>query len=123
MDRRDFMLKACATGGLWMSNTGAAHSRPIDSKLETFTLDFGTARLHIRRRGQKGAPPVLYIHGATIASALCFSYRFDDKISWGGISWEDYLCAAGFEAWSFDFEGFGCSSRPDGFPAQLINPL
>jgi pimeloyl-ACP methyl ester carboxylesterase len=49
--------------------------------------------------------PVLYVHGATFPSALAVGYRFD------GRSWMDELAAAGFDAWAFDFAGFGGSDR------------
>jgi pimeloyl-ACP methyl ester carboxylesterase len=48
---------------------------------------------------------VLYIHGATFPSALSVAYRF------GGRSWLDDLAAHGFDAWAFDFAGFGGSER------------
>src|SRR5262245_58261256 len=37
--------------------------------------------------------PVLYVHGATFPSGLSIAHRFD------GISWRDWLCAAGFDVW------------------------
>ena len=45
--------------------------------------------------------PILYIHGATFPSALSIAYRF------GGYSWRDALCEAGFDVWGFDFHGYG----------------
>jgi pimeloyl-ACP methyl ester carboxylesterase len=48
---------------------------------------------------------VLYVHGATFPSALSIAQRFD------GRSWRDELCDAGFDAWGFDFHGFGHSDR------------
>lgn len=48
---------------------------------------------------------VLYVHGATFPSALSIAYRF------GGRSWRDELCSAGFDAWGLDFYGFGGSDR------------
>ena len=56
-------------------------------------------------------PAVLYVHGATFASALSIFWRFD------GVSWADRLAAAGFDVWSFDFLGFGGSSRPQAMHA------
>jgi len=50
-------------------------------------------------------PAVLYVHGATFPSALSVGYRFD------GRSWLDDLAAHGFDAWAFDFVGFGGSDR------------
>lgn len=49
--------------------------------------------------------PVLYVHGATFSSALSVGFRF------AGRSWLDELSAAGFDAWSFDFAGYGGSAR------------
>src|SRR5215469_13437005 len=52
--------------------------------------------------------PVLYVHGATFPSALSVAYRF------AGRSWMDDLAAHGFDAWAFDFAGFGGSDRYPG---------
>ena len=49
--------------------------------------------------------PVLYVHGATFSSGLSIAHRFD------GFSWRDALCAAGFDVWGLDFQGFGHSDR------------
>ena len=48
---------------------------------------------------------VLYVHGATFASALSIAHRFDGK------SWRDALIEAGFDVWGLDFYGFGHSDR------------
>jgi pimeloyl-ACP methyl ester carboxylesterase len=48
---------------------------------------------------------VLYVHGATFPSALSVGYRFE------GRSWLDDLAAHGFDAWAFDFAGYGGSDR------------
>ena len=53
--------------------------------------------------------PVLYVHGATFPSALSVGYRF------GGRSWLDDLAAHGYDAWAFDFAGFGGSDRMPGW--------
>jgi len=58
------------------------------------------------------APPrfdrsVLVVHGATFPTSLSAAYRIE------GRSWFDELCAAGFETWGLDFQGFGPS---DPFP-------
>lgn len=58
------------------------------------------------RRQQSDGPPVLYIHGATFPSALSAAYRFN------GRSWMDDWSARGFDAWAFDFTGYGGSDRP-----------
>ena len=49
--------------------------------------------------------PVLYVHGASFPSGLSVGYRF------GGRSWMDDLVAHGFDAWAFDFVGYGGSDR------------
>ena len=59
----------------------------------------------LARRQQSGGLPVLYIHGATFPSALSAAYRFD------GRSWMDDWNARGFDAWAFDFAGYGGSDR------------
>jgi pimeloyl-ACP methyl ester carboxylesterase len=58
------------------------------------------------RRQQSGGHPVLYVHGATFPSALSAAYRFH------GRSWMDDWNARGFDAWAFDFAGYGGSDRP-----------
>ncbi|WP_342360082.1 alpha/beta hydrolase [Terrarubrum flagellatum] len=79
---------------------------------ETFTLAglSGEPSLLVRRLAADGAP-VLYIHGATFPSALSVAYRFEGK------SWMDDLASRGFDAWAFDFAGYGGSDRPAGFGA------
>ena len=63
--------------------------------------------LHLRcqpaPRDARGA--ALYVHGATFPSALSLFFRFD------GRSWADALNDAGFDAWGFDFAGYGESQR------------
>ena len=72
--------------------------------------------LHLRRQRASGtsrtgaAGAALYVHGATFPSALSLFFRFD------GCSWADALNAAGFDAWGFDFAGYGESER---YPAML----
>ncbi|MBS0220677.1 MAG: alpha/beta hydrolase [Proteobacteria bacterium] len=61
--------------------------------------------LFIRRQPQPDAPAVLYVHGATFPSALSVGFGF------GGGSWLDDWNARGFDAWAFDFAGFGESGR------------
>jgi pimeloyl-ACP methyl ester carboxylesterase len=72
----------------------------------------------IRASGARSCP-VLYVHGATFPSALSVAYRF------GGRSWRDALCAAGFNVWALDFYGFGESDRyPElAEPADHHSPL
>lgn len=66
-----------------------------------------------------GAPPVLYVHGATFGAAFAFGHRFD------GRSWADDLNDAGFDAWGFDFLGYGRSDRHAEMaqPATAHTPL
>ena len=51
------------------------------------------------------AADVLYVHGATFGADLSLYFAFD------GRSWADALCEAGFDAWGFDFAGYGASQR------------
>jgi pimeloyl-ACP methyl ester carboxylesterase len=55
--------------------------------------------------GPGAGRPVLYVHGATFPSALSVGFRF------GGRAWLEALAAAGFDAWGFDFAGFGGSGQ------------
>ncbi|WIM12136.1 alpha/beta hydrolase [Enhydrobacter sp.] len=61
--------------------------------------------LFVRRQPKPGAPVVLYVHGATFPSALSVGFDFGDG------SWLDDWNARGFDAWAFDFAGFGESGR------------
>src|SRR5437868_9975762 len=61
--------------------------------------------LFVRRQPRSAAPAVLYVHGATFPSALSVGFDF------GGGSWLDDWNARGFDAWAFDFAGFGESGR------------
>lgn len=61
--------------------------------------------LFVRRQPRSGSPVVLYIHGATFPSALSVGFDFRRG------SWMDDWNARGFDAWAFDFAGFGESGR------------
>lgn len=75
--------------------------------------------LFVRRQPRIGAPPVLYVHGATFPSALSVGFDF------GGGSWLDDWNARGFDAWAFDFAGFGESGRYAAMsqPAEHCSPI
>lgn len=73
---------------------------------KSFVLRKGGLRLLVRRQ-QTAGPPILYVHGATFPSALSAAYRFN------GRSWMDDWNARGFDAWAFDFAGYGGSDRYD----------
>jgi pimeloyl-ACP methyl ester carboxylesterase len=85
-------------------------SRP---ELRLFLRHLGPPRATGRTRA------VLYVHGATFPSGLSIAHRFD------GYSWRDALCAAGFDVWGFDFNGFGHSDQyPEmAQPADANPPL
>jgi pimeloyl-ACP methyl ester carboxylesterase len=74
--------------------------------------------LFVRRQPKAGAP-VLYIHGATFPSALSAGFDF------GGGSWLDDWNGRGFDAWAFDFAGFGKSGHWAAMaePAERHPPL
>lgn len=86
-----------------------ADASPAAVTTDVWTLPAGAAdpALHLRRQRASGAPrgAALYVHGATFPSALSLFFRFD------GCSWADALNAAGFDAWGFDFAGYGESQR------------
>ncbi len=65
--------------------------------------------LFVRRQPRIGLPAVLYVHGASFPSALSVGFDF------GSGSWFDDWNARGFDAWAFDFAGFGNSGR---YPAM-----
>ncbi|GEP61371.1 alpha/beta hydrolase [Reyranella soli] len=88
---------------------------------QTFRLPAAGSRpsLFVRRQPRIGAPPVLYVHGATFPSALSVGFDF------GGGSWLDDWNARGLDAWAFDFAGFGESGRYPAMsaPAEHCTPL
>jgi pimeloyl-ACP methyl ester carboxylesterase len=49
---------------------------------------------------------LLMVHGATYPSTRVFDYAID------GVSWMDWLAAAGFDVWCVDVLGYGDSDRP-----------
>ena len=63
--------------------------------------------LSLQRQVCKGPAlaDVVYVHGATFGADLSVFHRFD------GRSWADALNDAGFNAWGFDFAGYGGSDR------------
>jgi pimeloyl-ACP methyl ester carboxylesterase len=73
-------------------------------KQQVFILQGDGPGLLVRRQQSAGLP-VLYVHGATFPSALSVAYRFN------GRSWMDDWNARGFDAWAFDFAGYGGSDR------------
>lgn len=73
-------------------------------KQQAFILQGDGPGLLVRRQQSAGLP-VLYVHGATFPSALSAAYRFN------GRSWMDDWNARGFDAWAFDFAGYGGSDR------------
>src|ERR1700761_1852884 len=87
---------------------------------QTFRLPATDHRpsLFIRCQPSAGAP-VLYVHGATFPSALSVGFDF------GKGSWLDDWNARGFDAWAFDFAGFGESGRYAAMaePAEKHLPL
>lgn len=78
---------------------------------QTFRIA-ATARcpsLFVCRQPRVGQPAVLYVHGATFPSALSVGFDFGGG-GWPN-SWLDDWNARGFDAWAFDFAGFGESGR------------
>ncbi len=75
--------------------------------------------LFVRRQPCIGSPVVLYVHGATFPSALSVGFDFGEG------SWMDDWNARGFDAWAFDFAGFGESGRYAAMsePAGRNSPL
>lgn len=75
--------------------------------------------LSVRRQPRIDGPAVLYVHGATFPLALSVGFDF------GGGSWLDDWNARGFDAWAFDFAGFGESGRYAAMaePAERHPPL
>lgn len=94
---------------------------PITTDVWTLPATASDPALHLRRQRAGGTArgAALYVHGATFPSALSLFFRFD------GRSWADALTAAGFDAWGFDFAGYGDSERYLAMhqPADAAPPL
>jgi alpha-beta hydrolase superfamily lysophospholipase len=58
-------------------------------------------------------PDVLYVHGATFGADLSVFFPLGEG------SWADALTRAGWNAWGFDFAGFGASGR---YSSNLTQP-
>jgi pimeloyl-ACP methyl ester carboxylesterase len=84
-------------------DTVSIKPRSVEAQLPLSGLD-GVDTLLVRHWPGRGEP-VLYIHGATFPSSLSVGYRFHNR------SWANHLVDKGFDVWSFDFAGFGGSSR------------
>ncbi|HJV59732.1 MAG TPA: alpha/beta fold hydrolase [Albitalea sp.] len=69
------------------------------------TREHPALHLRVQRASGSARGDALYVHGATFPSALSLFFRFD------GRSWADALNEAGFNAWGFDFAGYGESAR------------
>lgn len=93
------------------SVVGQMHSATLDSRTSSDAISwvslsegriavYPLAKTSTSRRGV-----VLYVHGATFPASLAMGYRFD------GYSWADDLAQHGFDAWGFDFLGYGASDR------------
>jgi len=84
-------------------------------KQQVFILQGDGPGLLVRRQQSAGLP-VLYVHGATFPSALSAAYRFNNR------SWMDDWNTRGFDAWAFDFMGYGGSDRygdTDAIPGRV----
>lgn len=94
---------------------------PMTTDVWTLPANERDPALHLRRQRASGTPrgSALYVHGATFPSALSLFFRFD------GSSWADALNASGFDAWGFDFAGYGESERYAAMlqPADAAPPL
>jgi pimeloyl-ACP methyl ester carboxylesterase len=84
-------------------DTRSVNPESVEARLGFGGLE-GVDTVLVRHWPGRGEP-VLYIHGATFPASLSVGYRFH------GRSWADHLVDSGFDVWSFDFAGFGGSSR------------
>lgn len=110
MDRRDAMKWLMAGIGSMAVPAGVSATRRrnpddrVEGRLQWHSGQEALALATFRRRGAGAA--VLYVHGATFPTSMSVAWRMQ------GLSWLDHLQARGFDAWSFDFAGFGNSDRP-----------
>lgn len=115
MKRRD-VLKWPAwaiAAGAWPWQAGASAAADLRRERLPWRHDGETLHLAVVRRPGPG-DAVLYVHGATFPAALSVGWRMQ------GVSWLDRLQAAGFDAWAFDFAGYGGSDRPRAFAGDAF---
>ncbi|MDT7950035.1 MAG: alpha/beta fold hydrolase [Acetobacteraceae bacterium] len=74
----------------------------------TLPIDRGqVVGIHVRHKaGPPGAPPVLFVHGATGPGVPDFDLDFKDY------NWMATLADAGFDTYAVDLTGYGSSPRP-----------
>jgi pimeloyl-ACP methyl ester carboxylesterase len=104
-------MKWLAAGvGMTIVDNGFAEPRSVatDEERVPWALRGESLSLATYRRPGTGAA-VLYVHGATFPTSMSVGWRM------AGMSWFDHLHSAGFDAWSFDFAGYGRSDRPSVF--------
>lgn len=76
------------------------------------TVEGDGPRLALRHRpaiGPRRGPPVLFVHGATLASEL---YDVGGAAGLSGYSWMAHASAHGRDAFAIDLRGYGRSERP-----------
>ena len=94
--------------------TGAARADPPTPPL-WLTVEGGGPRLALRHRpaiGPRSGPPVLFVHGATLASEL---YDVAGTSGPSGYSWMRHAAVHGRDAFALDIRGYARSERPSSF--------
>lgn len=92
-------------------------SRPIGAPPQWLAVEGGGPRLALRHRPAMvphRGPPVLFVHGATLASKL---YDVGGEAGPSGTSWMAHVAAHGRDAFAVDLRGYGRSERPPSFDA------
>ena len=102
--RREVLAGAAAATWIAAAPAAALHEGRRGRMVEVDGLS-----IHVSRFGDVppgASTPLIYVHGATFPALLAAGWRFAD-----GLSWADNLIEAGYDAWGFDFAGYGSSSR------------
>jgi alpha-beta hydrolase superfamily lysophospholipase len=122
MSRRSVVSGALALGVTTASTVApmppsalAAESGKTGLSTEEFWVTEGEVRLYVYRKqaDEKRAhrPVLLLSHGSSISSVPSYDLRVPGK---SDFSMMDFFAHRGFDVWTFDYEGYGKSSRTGG---------
>lgn len=123
ISRRSFAASSLYALGLTTASTVAPvipatlSAESVESKLAAreFWVTDGDVRLYVYRKQASGKkerrPTLLLSHGSSVSSVPSFDLRVPGR---SGFSMMDFFARRGFDVWTFDYEGYGKSSRTGG---------
>ncbi len=122
MSRRSVVSSALALGVTAASTVAPVLSSALSAETaktglstQEFWVTEGDVKLYVYRKvaiGKKAHRPVLVLsHGSSISSVPSYDLRVPGK---SDFSMMDFFAHRGFDVWTFDYEGYGKSSRTGG---------